>query len=234
MTTIKKLKTPKALHTNVALKVAMALTGLIFVSFILIHMYGNLKLFAGKEAYNGYAEGLRTFLMPILPYEGFLWIFRVTLALSIVIHMGCAFRLWHVAGAARGSKYAVDKRKAQTYAARTMRWGGVIIAAFIVFHILQFTTLHIQVGGDYHKLTPYERVMVGFSPHCWYMVLVYGVVLLMAAMHVRHGVFSALATLGLSTRRREKVFNLIAYVVAGMLFFGFMAPPLAIVSGLIS
>lgn len=233
VTAIANAKTKRAWQTNVGLKVVMAVTGLFFVFFILLHMYGNLKMFSGPEAYNGYAEGLRTFLMPILPYQGLLWILRVVLTVSIVAHVYCAFTLWHKAGKARGSKYAVDRRKTQTYSARTMRMGGVIIIVFILFHLAQYTLLWAQVGGNYHELSPYHRMIAGFGPKSWFMVVFYAIAIALISMHVRHGVFSALATLGLSTRKREVGFNLVAYFCAAALFVGFMAPPVAICLGFI-
>lgn len=219
--------------TNVGLKLLMAVTGFVFVFFVLFHMYGNLKIFAGPEAYNGYALGLREFLMPILPYEGFLWIFRIVLLACLIGHVYSAAKLWKAAKRARGSKYAVDKRTTQTYSARTMRWGGIILLTFIIFHLLQYTVLAIQVGGNYHEMTPYDRMMVGFNSDVWYMWIVYFIAVLMLSMHVRHGVWSALATLGLSSKKREKAFNILAYACGAALLIGFMTPPTAILFGLI-
>ena len=219
----------KARDTSVALKIGMAVTGIIFVLFILMHMYGNLKMFAGADAYNGYAEHLRTFGEPILPYEGLLWILRIVLLASLILHAYAAFTLWKRAGAARGSKYVAKRTLAQTYASRTMRWGGVILLLFIIFHILQFTTLTVQLGGDYHAITPYDRMVVAFN--LWYVWLVYLIALLSLTMHVRHGVWSALATLGANRERRQDTINVVAIVVAAIVLVGFMLPPTAILLG---
>ncbi len=127
----------------------MALTGVIFVLFVLMHMYGNLKMFGGPEAYNGYAEHLREFGEPILPRNGLLWILRVVLAVSVAVHAYSAFSLWNRARLARGSRYVAKRSLATSYAVRTMRWGGVIILSFVLFHLLHFTTLTIEIGGDY-------------------------------------------------------------------------------------
>ncbi|OKL55119.1 succinate dehydrogenase [Bowdeniella nasicola] len=222
----------KARDTSVALKIGMAVSGILFVLFILMHMYGNLKMFAGAQAYNDYAEHLRTFGEPILPYEGLLWILRIVLLAALILHAYAAFTLWHRAGQARGSKYAVKRTLAQTYASRTMRWGGVILLLFIIFHILQFTTLSIEIGGDYHSITPYERMVVAFQQ--WYVWLIYLIAIASLAMHVRHGVWSAMATLGGNKKRRQDTIHLVAIFVAAIVFVGFMLPPTATLFGWVS
>ena len=209
----------------------MAVTGIIFVLFVLTHMYGNLKMFQGAEAFDGYAHWLREAFYPILPHQGLLWIMRVVLLASLVIHAGAAFALWRRARAARGTRYVVKRSVRQSYASRTMRWGGVILLAFIVFHLLQFTTMTVEVGGSFDS--PYERMVAAFQPEHWWVYVVYLVPIVLLALHVRHGVWSALATLGLSTKRRKAAFNAVAAVVAILLLVGFMATPTAILLGLV-
>ncbi|MBM7824985.1 succinate dehydrogenase / fumarate reductase cytochrome b subunit [Arcanobacterium pluranimalium] len=223
--------------TTVALKVLMAGTGLIFVLFLLFHMYGNLKMLLGADAFNHYAHWLQNDLLyPILPHKGGVWIMRVFLLLAIVGHAYSAIALWGRANKARGNAYKVSTgtkvRAGQTYTARTMRWGGIIIAIFIVFHLLQFTTLHLSVGAEnYAAMEPYDRVVAGFSvPWLWAFYLV---AMVAVALHVRHGVWSALATLGLSTRKRERAFKLTGDIVAFALIVGFMTPPTMILFGLL-
>ena len=84
------------------MKLVMAFSGLFFVLFLILHSYGNLKYLSGQSVYNDYALHLRTFMMPILPYQGLLWILRIGLLVLILLHMGSAFHLWHRAGVARG------------------------------------------------------------------------------------------------------------------------------------
>ncbi len=223
------IATKKARQTSVALKIGMAVTGIIFVLFILMHMYGNLKMFAGAEAYNEYAHHLRTFGEPILPYEGLLWILRIVLLACLVLHVYAAARLWRRAKAARGTSYEVKHTLAQTYASRTMRWGGVILLLFIIVHILQFTTLTLQFGGDYTQIEPYARMVVAFEN--WWVYLIYLVAIASLSMHVRHGVWSAMATLGGNKKRRQDTINLVAILVAALVFVGFMLPPTAILFG---
>lgn len=227
------LASPRARQTTVAMKILMALTGLFLVFFVLAHMYGNLKMFAGPEAYNNYAEHLRVLGEPILPRMGALWILRVLLLASVFVHMWSAFSLWFRARRARGANAYVARRSvAVSYAVRTMRWGGVIIVAFVIFHLAHFTWLRIEIGGDYQTLSPYERMVVSFEQ--WWLWLLYGVVMVLLAMHVRHGAWSAMATLGANKQRRERAINLAAYAIAAALVIGFMLPPTAILVGIIN
>lgn len=217
-------KPRRANGTTVALKWAMAVSGIVFVLFVLLHMYGNLKMFSGQEAFDSYAESLRDLLYPYLPHMGFLWIQRIGLLVALAVHVVAAVTLWRRAREARRDRYVMHKRLAQTYSARTVRWGGLILLAFVVFHLLQFTTLTINVGGTFDS--PYERFVAAFEH--WWLYLVYLVAIVMLTMHVRHGVWSALQTLGASNRRRQGAINATAYLVAAALLVGFMAPPTAV------
>ncbi|GAA4417686.1 succinate dehydrogenase cytochrome b subunit [Georgenia halophila] len=222
----------RARYTTVALKWAMAISGILFVLFVLVHMYGNLKAFSGQEAFDGYAESLRELLYPYLPHMGFLWIQRVVLTLALIVHVYAAAVLWLRARAARPKKYVAHKSTVQTYSSRTMRWGGVILLAFVVFHILQFTTVTIEVGGSFDS--PYQRLVVAFSPEHWWVYVTYLIAIVALTMHVRHGVWSGLQTLGASDRTRQAAINWIAYLVAAALLIGFMAPPTAILLGFVN
>ncbi len=216
----------------------MAVTGTIFVLFLLVHMYGNLKMFGGPDAYNGYADWMRDFGYPLIPHEGLLWILRVTLAVSIVVHVSAAITLWRRAGTARGRAYKVNTGKkittARKYTASMMRWGGLGLVLFIVFHLLHFTTLTIEVGDQFREISPYERMVQSFSPEHWYIYVIYFVSLAIILYHVHHGAWSAFATMGLSRTKRERTYKTIADVIALALFVGFMVPPTAILVGIIS
>jgi len=136
-----------AVGSTVVLKAAMAVSGLIMVLYLLAHMYGNLKVFSGQAAFDDYARHLRTIGEPFLPYSGALWIVRVVLLASVLVHVYAAIVLWRRARAATagrgGQRY--ESRKARrgvqrTYASFTLRWGGVVIALFVVFHVLNLST----------------------------------------------------------------------------------------------
>lgn len=212
------------------MKVVMAITGLIMVGFLLMHMYGNLKAFLGPESFDHYAEWLKTDLLyPIMPKGGFIWVFRLFLLVCIVAHMYSAAVLTGRAHAARSSKYVTTDRIQQTYSARTMRWGGVLIAGFLVFHLLQFTAQVVTTGFRAGS-EPYDMVIASFSQ--WWVTLVYLVWVAIVCLHVRHGVWSALTTLGANTSAKARSFlNGLAWVIAIVLFVGFMIMPLAVQFG---
>ena len=217
------------------MKRLMAWSGIVFILFVLFHAYGNTHYFQGEIAYDHYAVFLRALLVPILPYSGFLWILRVALLVCLAAHAGSAFHLWIRNKKARGNDaYAVKKSNADyfasRYAMRTMRWGGVILLLFIVWHILQFTTLHLTPGGHYEHGRAYMNMYYGFQ--LWWVWLIYAVALAALCLHVWHGVWSALQTLGAIRGNVIPFVRLIAFIVAFGLFFAFMCVPTAILLGL--
>ncbi|WP_255342299.1 succinate dehydrogenase cytochrome b subunit [Nocardiopsis sp. CNT312] len=225
-------KRSTAYGSTVALKSAMAVSGVVLVLYLIAHMYGNLKVFAGQEAFDGYAEGLRDLGYPLLPHEGFLWIVRVVLLASILIHIYSAAVLTIRARKARGHRYAVTKRVQRSYASYTMRWGGVLIALFVVFHILHLTTNTIAPGGK--SDSAYERLVNGFQPEYWYVTLFYVASVIAVGFHLRHGIWSGMATLGLNKAPRQGKINGVAVAIALIVTVGFLLPPMAVTFGLVS
>ena len=216
------------------MKAAMAITGLILIGFLLMHMYGNLKMFLGAEEFDLYAEWLKgDILSPALPPGTFIWIFRVFLVTMVVLHLYSAFTLWSRAKAATPSSYKVRKTLSQTYSARTMRWGGVILAGFLIFHLAQFTVHSALVSGSFattYLNSPYRMVIGEFQN--WWLVLLYGIWIAIVTMHVRHGFWSAFTTLGANTSPKARtVLNGCAWAVAVLLFIGFMTMPVAVLFG---
>lgn len=215
----------------------MAVTGLIMVLFLLAHMYGNLMAFGGRDTFNTYASHLRTLGEPILPYSGFLWVLRIVLLVALAGHIYSATRLSIRDARARsgaGKRYQSSKGRRgvqRSYASFTLRWGGVVIFLYVIFHILNLTTNDIHPGGA--SPSPFDRLVNTFS--LWSMVALYTVALLAVGLHIRHGVWSALTTLGANTsavaRRR---LNLLAYAVAGVITIGFLLVPWSVAFGLIS
>lgn len=209
----------------------MAVSGLMLVAFLLVHMYGNTKAFISQEAFDDYAHHLRVLGEPMLPENGFLWIFRIVMLTAILGHIYSAMVLSHRNSAARDGRYAVKKKSASTtYASRTMRWGGVIVLLFLVFHILQFTTNTIRVKGDH--ASPYMRMMDGFSVP--WVTAFYLLALVLLAFHVRHGVWSALQTLGLSTKKHEPVINVVATAIGLIVLVGFATVPVSVMTNILS
>ncbi len=220
----------RARRTTIAMKMVMAVSGALFVLYVLLHMYGNLKAFGGREAFDDYAHHLRTLGEPFLPYSGFLWMFRAVLILALVAHVYSAFYLWSRAQGARTTRYQVKKAAAATLSARTMRWGGVALLLFIILHLLQFTTKTIQVGGSYSS--PYQGVVASFQ--VWWVTLFYVLAMAALGMHLRHGVWSASQTMGLTgSPRARRLANGTAITIATVVVVGFLLPPLSILVGLI-
>ena len=219
----------KAVRSSVALKALMAVTGLILIAFLLMHAWGNLKAFIGPEAYDHYAEWLKSdVLYPLVPRGWFIWIFRALMVASIALHIYSAAVLTVRSRAGRG-RYQRTERRAQTFSARTMRWGGVILLAALLFHLGQFT-VKIFLTGFTSTSTPYESVVLTFQQ--WYMVVLYAIFVGTVCLHVRHGVWSALTTLGAnSSPKARRVLNITAVFVAALLFVGFMVMPIAVLFG---
>lgn len=229
-TTVRAARARAARRTGVGAKVAMAVTGVVFVLWVLAHMVGNLKVFSGRAAFDDYAVGLRGLGEPLLPYSGFLWIVRVVLLVSLVLHVWAAVSLWRRAHRARSTRYVRFRPVQATWSSQTMRWGGVALLLFVVFHLLQFTTRTIEIGGSFDS--PYDRVVAAFST--WYVLAVYVPAMVALGMHLRHGIWSVVATLGWSSHRREPGIKRVALVVALVVVVGFLAPPFAIFLGLLA
>ena len=179
----------------------MAVTGIIFIGFVLVHMYGNLKAFAGHDAFNEYAEHLRELGEPLLPHEGLLWILRAVLIVAVVVHIACALILWRRAKAARSVHYVVKKNKHSTFSSHWMRWGGIALLLFIVWHLLNFTIVKVNPQGGSTN-DPYNLLVDTFDT--WWMTLIYLAALLALGLHLRHGVWSAAQTLGLTNNDKAR------------------------------
>jgi succinate dehydrogenase / fumarate reductase cytochrome b subunit len=210
----------------------MAVSGLVFIAFVLVHMYGNLKAFSGHDAYNEYAEHLRAIGEPELPHEGMLWAIRAALIVSLVTHVTSAVILWRRAGQARSTRYVVKRNRSSTLSSRTMRWGGVTLLVFLVWHLLNFTIVKVNVTGGSTK-DPYELLVDSFQ--VWWLTLIYLVAMVALGMHLRHGVWSAAQTLGLTNnataRRNANVLGIaLAVIIAG----GFSLVPIFTLAGVIS
>ena len=186
-------KKRRAWTTTVFVKQLMAISGIVFVLFLLFHSYGNLKMFLGQDAYDHYAHWLKEeAFVPIFPHGGFIWVFRGAMVLMLVIHIWAAAVTWKRSRRARRSAYVVKRSAADAYAARTMRMTGVLLFFLIVFHILHFTTGTVRTGFAADS-THYERMVATF--HSPLMVVVYLIFVGLAALHVSHGFWSAFQSL---------------------------------------
>ena len=222
----------RASRSTVTLKLLTAASGLVFVGFVLAHMYGNLKAFSGHDAFIEYAEHIRELGEPMLPHGGVLWILRLGLIASLVVHVVCAVVLWRRAGRARTQRYAVRRYRSSTLSSRTMRWGGLTILVFLVWHLLNFTVVKVNpTGGSTDD--PYDLMVDTFD--LWWMTLIYLVAMVALGMHLRHGFFSAAQTLGLTNNHRaRRNFGIAGLALGVVVSVGFSLVPIFVLAGVIS
>lgn len=218
-------------RSSVLLKTVMAASGLFFVAYLLLHMYGNLQILLGREAFDDYAHHLRVIGEGMIPENGVLWVARILLIVSLVAHVWAGMTLWRRAGAARSTRYA--GRRPMTYGtvyAKAMRWGGLAILLFVIFHILHFTTQTITLAGEHDS--PAARVISSFQ--LWWGVLIYVVAMVAVGMHLMHGIWAACMTLGLNTSlKRAEQIRTVSILVTTLIVVGFLIPPFAILFGFV-
>ncbi|MDP9822199.1 succinate dehydrogenase cytochrome b subunit [Nocardioides massiliensis] len=218
-------------RSTIALKLIMAVSGLLFIAFVLGHMYGNLKAFGGELAFNEYAHHLRELGEPMLPHSGALWIMRIGLIVALVAHVVASVILARRAAKARTSKYVMKKNRASSFSSRTMRWGGATLLVFLIWHLLNFTVGKVNPqGGETNN--PYTLMVDTFD--LWWMTLIYLIAMVALGLHLHHGTWSAMQTLGFTntaaSRLRAKAAGwVVAVVIAG----GFSLVPLAVLLGII-
>jgi succinate dehydrogenase / fumarate reductase cytochrome b subunit len=216
--------------TMVGKKVVMAVTGVILVGFVIAHMVGNLKIFLGEQALDSYALFLRTMGEPLFPYETLLWTARLVLLTSVVLHIVAAVQLTLMNQAARPRGYESKRSIATSYAALTMRYSGVFLALFVVYHLLHLTAGVVGfTAGEFEHLKVYNNVVAGFS--VWYVSLVYIVAMAALCLHLDHGVWSMFQTLGWNTAGMSSALRALSRVVALLVFAGFILVPVAVMAG---
>lgn len=219
--------------STVGLKALMAVTGLVMIGFLVAHMLGNLWVFAGQETFDEYSHHIREIGEPVVPHKTLLWIMRIVLLASVIGHVFAAVTLWRrnvraVGGYNRYRSKQGRRGVQRTYASQTMRWGGIIILLFVVYHLLHLTANQIHPGGA--SDSPYERVVGGFE--IWWVLASYTVAMLAVGMHLMHGFWSAVASLGGNTSpRRRHQLRVVATGLAVLLTAGFLVPPFCIFLG---
>lgn len=214
----------KLFQSTVGKKVIMGITGIILVAFVIGHVAGNLLVFAGRTKLNGYAALLHA-------SDEVLWGVRLTLLAAVVLHIASAISLARVASAARPEAYARKEAQTATFASRTMLVGGLVILAFIVFHLLHLTAGVIQpVAFDEHDV--YANVVGGFQVP--WVVAVYLVAMLAIGLHLFHGAWAAFRTLGLRRPSAQPLKRPIATVLAIVVWIGFTSIPVAIFARIVN
>jgi succinate dehydrogenase / fumarate reductase cytochrome b subunit len=210
--------------SSIGKKVVMAVTGVALLGFVVGHMIGNLQAFMGPEVFNGYAAALRKF--PAL-----LWGVRIALLTVTLLHVWAAWSLTRMNRAARPLGYREVESRASTYASRTMRWSGVLVLLFVVYHLLHLTfgvkAVHPQfVHGD-----AYHNFVTGFQNPA--VSLFYVVAMLALGLHLWHGAWSFMQSLGLNHPRYNRLRNGFATLVTAVVVLANISFPLAVLAGVI-
>lgn len=224
------------LQSTIGLKILMAFTGIVLVGFVLIHMLGNLQIFipfdgnSGEAAIDKYGYLLKS-------NAAVLWGARFVLLGSVGGHIYAAVKLTNRSNAARPRKYELHQWFSDSYAVRTMRWGGVIVLLFIIYHLLHFT-----VGLDAALFTDVthcstetcfirENVIRGFQRP--FISVFYMVAQVALGLHLTHGVWSLFRTLGLNSQQWSERSRILALSIGGVITLGNIAIPLSILMGII-
>jgi len=216
-------------RSSIGKKAVMAVTGVILFGWIFLHMVGNLKLYLGPEHLNEYAHWLRTLLAPAIPEAGVLWFTRILLLVCVVFHIHAAYALTMMNQRARPIGYRDRGFVKATYAARTMRWGGVIILLFVIYHLLHLTT-----GQAHHDFVPgdvYHNVVSGFQ--IWWVAAVYILANLALGLHLYHGLWSMFGSLGFVNPRFEHWRRMFATAFALLITIGNVSFPLSVLTGFV-
>ncbi len=208
--------------STVGKKIVMATTGIIMVVWVILHMLGNLQIFAGASRLNGYSAFLHHTIGELL------WTVRIILLISVVLHIVAAVQLTRIDLAARPTGYARKEPQAATVASRTMRWGGVALLLFIVFHILHITTGTIR-PAPFAEGDVYGNLVRNFR--IWWVTLIYVAAMVALGLHIYHGGWSSVRTLGLARPSPNPFRRRVATALAVVLWAGFSLVPIAVLLG---
>ena len=205
-------------------KVVMGVTGLIGIGFVLGHMAGNLLVFGGPESINAYAHFLQS-------TGELLWLLRIVLVVAVILHIIAAVQLTLQNRAARPVGYVKREPQVSTWGSRTMRIGGFVLLVFIVLHILHFTTGDWRPSGSFSETDVYSNIVLSFR--IWWVTLFYVVAMISLGLHLYHGAWSSVRSLGFYQPSKEPLHRTVALGVAVVLWAGFTIVPVAVFAGLI-
>jgi len=225
------------LDSSVGSKILVALTGLGLVSFAVIHMIGNLKVFQGPDSINAYAYFLKHSLGALI------WIARAGLLGIFVLHLALALRLQFRSSAARPVPYQYPGSVQATAASRTMMWSGIVVGLFIMFHLAHFTFCwvtpvetapgkwesYLELKDSHGRHDVYSMVVFGFSNPL--LVALYTVAQLVLFVHLLHGIQSSFQTLGLKNRRFASLIKLLGFAVAFTILVGNLVIVFGVMAG---
>lgn len=210
-------------QASIGKKVVMALTGIILFGYVVGHLLGNLQIYAGPERINNYATFLHA--TPSL-----LWGTRLLLLISVTLHIVASVQLTRLKHEARPIGYVKKENPHSSYASRTMIWSGLIVAAFVVYHLMDFTygvtnTMH------YKELNVYGNVVWGFRRIP--VATAYIVAMLLLGMHLYHGLFSMFQSIGVNHPRYTPWFKRFAAAATVFIVIGNISIPIAVLTGIV-
>ena len=219
-------KTLTLYDSTLGKKAVLAVTGLMLFGFVIGHMLGNLQVFLGPDAMNDYAIKLHSL-------GGLLWVVRAILLGALLLHIMMVAQLYSRSLAARGVRYKVKKSIATTYAASTMWLSGVLLLLFVVYHLAHFTVPGVPMGNYEHLgyQHVYTNVINGFSVP--WVVAIYVAAQVVLGMHLSHGAWSRMQTLGFSHPRYDGRKKQIARGLAALIVIGNISIPLAVLAGIV-
>jgi succinate dehydrogenase / fumarate reductase cytochrome b subunit len=215
-------------RSTIGKKTIMAITGLIGIGYLILHMTGNLKIFQGPEHFNEYAHFLRTVGSPMVPERGLLWLVRLVLLGAVVLHVMAAYQLTRIDLASRPVRYAQRRPVQASFASRTMRWGGVILVLFIIYHLLHLT-LGIVHPDFNHEGDAYHNVISAFQ--VWWVTIFYIVAMIALGFHIYHGFWSMFQTVGLNNAKFNGLLRGLAVLLGLAIVVGFISVPIAVLFG---
>jgi succinate dehydrogenase / fumarate reductase cytochrome b subunit len=195
-------------------------------------MIGNLKVWLNQKEFDSYAEWLRHLGEPLFPHTVLLWIIRVVLAVAFVVHVWLAIDLSVRSRRARQLRYQRINYVQADIPSVTMRWGGVAIGLFVIFHLANFTWGWLHPGYTFVRGAVYHNVVGNFDQ--WWLVVIYVAAMIALGLHIYHGSWSIFQTFGVNNRRWDLLIRRTAATVAIVVFLGFISVPLGVLTGAIS
>jgi succinate dehydrogenase / fumarate reductase, cytochrome b subunit len=210
--------------STVGKKIVMAITGVILFGFVIGHLAGNLQIYEGPAKLNAYGAFLHSI-------GEILWPVRIILLICIALHITATVQLALRKQRARPIGYSCKQAIASSYASRTMYWSGPIVLAFIIFHLLHLTAGYIHPGAAYIEGDVYHNVVSGFQ--VWWVSLSYIVAISLLGLHLRHGLWSMLQSVGIHQPKYTAALKNAALVIALLIVLGYISIPISVLLGLV-
>lgn len=211
-------------QATIGKKVVMAVTGVILFGFVIGHLIGNLQIFAGREALDAYGYFLHH------STHGLIWVFRLVLLVSVIAHIIASIELTKIKVDARPVKYVKTDYSHSSYASRTMMWSGPIIAAFVIFHLMDLTWGNVNPA--FQEGHVYDNLIASFSR--WPVSIAYIIAVTLLSMHLFHGIYSMFQSVGASHPGYAAGIKRFAKVASLLIWAGYISIPVAVLFKVVS